>query len=238
MLARRVTSVSLKYCSLTPIGSFHIQRCTARIKAHNSITSNVEEVISSQQYLIRLLSSFSASDVQKNLKRIANERNENLYQQDLHRTDIVIQGIPTDIPTELLKKELINLMNSISAPIRGEDVLNVRRVNSAGKIVCKFNTEENVRQVMMCVSKLKSITLYGDSRLYIRWHLCPEFEKISYYLRKARSQGLIADKRIYSGRNQVKRKIGGKFEDVTHRVDLLDIGIQLEERDRCIDVTS
>ena len=98
-----------------------------------------------------------------------------------------------------------------------------------GITICRFVNRKFARQGLVNGKNLKDTKLYGDSnKVYINTSFCPEFKYLNFLIRKAKSRGDIFRWKERNGIHFVQVKENDDFEEVSHKNDLISLGL-LEE---------
>ena len=73
---------------------------------------------------------------------------------------------------------------------------------------------------------LRDKKLYGvNSKIYINNSFCDEYRSLNYLIRKAKKDYAIFRWKIKNGINCVQLNDGDDFVEVTHKIDLVRLGI-------------
>jgi hypothetical protein len=156
---------------------------------------------------------------------VEDERAMNIQAQEQHAASLTIIGLPQHIEDHELEDEVLKLFNAMNARVDYRQLEAVFRAGNRGMVIVKFFDPMMVRVVLGKTSSLRDLDLFGGARIFIKQSLCREFTTINYFLRKAKREGRIYRYRLWSGTNQVMINEEDDFVEITHRNDLIELGI-------------
>ena len=180
-----------------------------------------------------LLKEFKEFVKMSNDRFVELERKQNSYMQYHRRDTIEISGIPTNIKDEDLEGEVLRIYDAASVTVHGEKVANrdiqaCHRIGKKGVTIVKFMNRKFANAGLFSSRNLKDNSIY-DNQVYINSSLIHEFKNINYVVRQAKRQKKIHRYRVRKGITQVQMKEDDEFVEVTHKVDLDSLGIQIEQ---------
>ena len=161
------------------------------------------------------------------------ERVQNSSLQYNRRDTVEISGIPGDTPQTQLEDEVIKNFNLAGVTVEGQklDKLQIHachRIGKKGKTIVKTVNRKFAEQGLFCGKNLKGNSPY-DTPVYINPSLCDEYNFLNFIIRKAKREGRIHWYKIRKGINSVQMTKDGDFHDITHKLDLIKLGIDVEE---------
>jgi len=191
-------------------------------------TDNSNGVVSANARIRTLTTTRSLLEEEKEAEQtsyVEEERANNLQLQQQHAFKLVIDGLPQNVEDKQLLDEVVKLFKAMKATVNPMQIEAVFRVGHRGTVVVKFFNPLMVPVVLRKGSSLRDLDLYEGSRINIAPSLCREYNNIKSYLRKAKKEGRIHRYRVWSGTNQVMVNQDDDFVDITHRNDLIELGI-------------
>merc|ERR1712212_144792 len=156
---------------------------------------------------------------------VEDERAMNIQAQEQHAARLTMDGLPQHIEDHELEDEVLKLFNAMNARVDYRQLEAVFRVGNRVMVIVKFFDPMMVRVVWSKTSSIRDLDLYGGARIFIKQSLCREFTTINYFLRIAKREGRIYRYRLWSGTNQVMINEEDDFVEITHRNDLIELGI-------------
>ena len=95
--------------------------------------------------------------------------------------------------------------------------------------ICKFTNRKYAQKNLYCGKNLKDVEIYGEnSRIYISNSFCDEFKYLNFLIRKAKDKEIVKW-RIKRGINLIQVSEGEEFVEITHKLDLIKLGIVKNE---------
>ena len=165
------------------------------------------------------------------------ERSHYLYLQYGRRESIEITGIPEQIQTKDLEKEVIKVYQEARVEIHGRqldvsDISACHRVGKKGVTIVRFVNRKFAMQGLYKGKNLKGTKLYGNTPVYINNSFCKEFKFYGYIIRQLKNRSLIDSYKIRNGVYLIKTLGNLDFVEVSHITDFgkynLDISSFLE----------
>jgi len=140
---------------------------------------------------------------------------------------LVIDGIPEGVGD--LRGEVVNILAALDVSVNESDLLHVRKEGRRHRVVCQFAEHASVQEVLLKHSGHKDQHVVGGRRvkLYFKQMLTPHYEHLSYAIREAKKRGRIFRYRIENGVNAVQLAEGDDFQEITHKSDLINMGLYL-----------
>ena len=151
------------------------------------------------------------------------------------RDSIEISGIPQTVQQKDLEGETIKILQAAKVQVHGNhaDVMDIQachRVGKKGATIVKFVNRKFARESLYCGRNLKGNKLYGaNSQIFINNSFCPEYKYLNYLVRKAKKDNLVFRWKVRNGITSVQMEDGSDFIEVTHKNDLITLGITQEE---------
>ena len=170
---------------------------------------------------------------QMNDKIVELERQQNLNLQYLRRDTIEISGIPSSVKQDDLEGEVVKIFDAAKVKVHNKklkfkNIQACHRIGKKGVTIVKFTNRKFAREAMYCGKNLKDTDLYGGSRVYLNHSFCPEFRFLNYLIRKAKNDGKLFKWKVTNGVNYVQVMEDGDFEEVSHKSDLVSLGIDID----------
>jgi len=150
----------------------------------------------------------------------------NMQQQRNHNNKLLISGIPSRVAERELEDRLLKLFNAMNAQvdnvgIESDDIKSIYRIYPSGHVVCEFFDPENVYAVLARRRRVKRI----DDNVQVYQDLCLPYQRINQLIVRAHSEGRIYRYRVWRGVIEVLLYGGDEFIGITHRNDLVELGI-------------
>ena len=165
----------------------------------------------------------------KRLEKLEREQNRSL--QYNRRNNIEISGIPANIPTNDLEKEVIKLYQAADITVHGQklahrDIEACHRIGKKNVTIVRYVNRKFAREGLWNGKNLKGKNVYGaDSAVYINNSFCNEYRHINFLIRKAKKDGKIHHWKVRNGINMVKVAENEEYVEITHRLDLVQLDI-------------
>ena len=158
------------------------------------------------------------------------EREQNMSLQYTRRDTIEITGIPENVVSQKLEEEVLKIYKKAGVQIHGKsldpsDIQACHRIGKKYITICKFVNRKFAREGLVCGRNLKGTDIYGASPVYINSSFCPEFKFLNFLIRKAKSRGDIFLWKVRNGVNLIQVNEGGKFVEVAHKNDLIELNL-------------
>ena len=162
------------------------------------------------------------------LEKLEREQNKSL--QYLRRDTIEISGIPSEIHQNELEKEILKVFQAAEVKVHGEnlqerDIQAAHRIGKKGVVICKFVNRKFAREGLFCGRNLKGKNVYNNSNVYINDSLCREFKYLNFVVRKSKNDNIIFRWKVRNGITFVQKKDGDEFEEISHKSDLIRLGL-------------
>ena len=103
------------------------------------------------------------------------------------------------------------------------------RIGKKGITICKFTNRKYAQESLYCGKNLKDVEIYGEnSRIYINNSFWDEFKYLNFLIRKAKGKEIVKW-RIKRGIKLIHVNEGEEFVEITHKLDLIKLGIVKNE---------
>jgi len=124
-----------------------------------------------------------------------------------------------------LEKEVMKVLHTLNTHIVDRDIAEITRDETTGEVTCRFHQEEFAHGILRN-RLVGNGRFYGNkSRLFIEPSLIDEYAMLREIIRRAFEEGKVHSFRLRGGVNQVKVNKDDEFVDITHRTDLVNLGI-------------
>ena len=159
------------------------------------------------------------------------EREQNWHFQYQRRNSIEITGIPESVDQKDLEDEVVNIFKVAGVKVNGRELDNFQmqachRIGKKGITIVKFVNRKFAYEGLRCGRNLKGKEIFGaNSKVYINNSFCREYQYLNYCVRKAKSNNKIFRWKVKHGVNLIQVDDGGDFIEITHKNDLIKLGI-------------
>ena len=196
----------------------------------------------SKQQLVKLIESLkNENDMLKDLnKTIVNnesrleklEREQNLHFQYQRRDTVEITGIPQNVHQDNLEDEVIKIFDAMEVKVNGNQLSKIQihachRIGKKNVVIVKVVNRKFATKALYSGSKLKDVNMYGNSKIYVNNSFCREFQFFNFLIRKASKAKIINRYKIKHGVMFVQQVIDGDFHKISHKNDLIKLGIDV-----------
>ena len=196
----------------------------------------------SKQQLVKLIESLkNENDMLKDLnKTIVNnesrleklEREQNLHFQYQRRDTVEITGIPQNVHQDNLEDEVIAIFDAMEVKVNGNQLSKIQihachRIGKKNVVIVKVVNRKFATKALYSGSKLKDVNMYGNSKIYVNNSFCREFQFFNFLIRKASKAKIINRYKIKHGVMFVQQVIDGDFHKISHKNDLIKLGIDV-----------
>ena len=161
------------------------------------------------------------------------EREQNLNLQYIRRDSVEISGIPANIEQDDLEGEVIKIFDTAGVIVNGAklDVHQIQachRTGKKGKVIVKTLNRKFAMESLYCGANLIENSPY-DNAVYINNSFCKEFGFLNFLVRKAKKNGHIRYYKVKKGITSVQVRENSELVDITHKIDLVNLGISIGE---------
>ena len=159
------------------------------------------------------------------------EREQNRHIQYERRNTIEITGIPTSVKQDYLEVEVLNIFETAGVEVNGckldyYQIKACHRIGKKGVTSCKFVNRKFANKAIFSGKNLKAKEMYGtNSRVYINSSFFKEFIFLNFQIRNAKKQGRIFRWKLKHGVNFIQVQDGNDFTEISHKNDLIKLGI-------------
>ena len=130
-----------------------------------------------------------------------------------------------------LEAEVIRIYNEAAVTVHDKQLGNMdiqacHRIGKKVKVICKFVNRKFAIQGLINGKNLKGKSLYAASGgVFINISFCPEFGRLNYLVRKAKSNGTIFRWKVRNGTTSIQLKKDDVFEEISHINDLTRLNL-------------
>ena len=189
------------------------------------------ELVSSLQKENASLKKFNDFIIEATTKVENLERRLNLHEQYYRRESVEITGISADVPQGALEDKVLEMFDTAKVEVHGRslrkyDIVACHRIGKKGKTIVRFMNRQ-----------FASASLYGGKHLrnsaefkqtYVNASLCKEFGFLNYQIRTAHKSKKLYRYKVKNGINMVQLEESSDFVEISHRNDLINIGIDIQ----------
>ena len=159
------------------------------------------------------------------------------------QSNLLISGIPEDVPHESLEKISIDIINKCCSAIviSPEEVQGCHRISKKNKdVVCRLVNKKYVEQTLENRAKMNSLTEEDKNslglpnstgKIFLNEHLSPYNAKLAFYCRRLKKNGLIHRMSTKKGIIRIEGNFGDdelKWKTIGHLNDLHKLFENLE----------
>ena len=159
------------------------------------------------------------------------EREQNRHLQYERRNTIEITGIPESVDQDDLEDQVVNIFEAAGVSVNGQkldpfQIQACHRIGKKGITIIKFVNRKFAYEGLRCGRNLKDKEIFGsNSKVYINNSFCREYQYLNYCIRKAKTGNKIFRWKIKHGVNLIQVKEGSEYIEITHKNDLIQLGI-------------
>ena len=161
------------------------------------------------------------------------EREQNLHFQYQRRDTVEITGIPPNVHQDDLEGEVIKIFDAMEVKVNGQQLSKIQihachRIGKKNVTIVKVVNRKYATKALYSGNKLKDVNMYGiNSKIYVNNSFCREFQLFNFLIRKASKAKIIHRYKIKHGVMFVQQIIDGDFHKISHKNDLIKLGIDV-----------
>ena len=153
---------------------------------------------------------------------------------------MIISGLPDDIPHEQLENKCISVVNAIkNYPVSARDISACHRVGKNNDTILRFVNRKDVEDCLTNRSKLKdfdraSVGLNPNAKIFVSENLSPYMAKLAFYCRTLKRKFLIDRITTFKGVIKIRRPVGPgnnpqRPDIIGHKQDLENLFPNLDD---------
>ena len=167
-----------------------------------------------------------------NVRVVALERSQYLYEQYGRRESIEISGIPETVQSFHLEDEVIKIYNEANVKVHDNlltkmDIAACHRIGKRGSTIVRFVNRKFAFEGLRNGKNLKGSKLYNNG-IYINNSFCREFSKYGYIIRSLKRENLIIGYKVKHGVYQIQHLKDGDFKEISHVADFEQLGLDVQ----------